>query len=281
MKMSQIFKTSQQPRCCHNTKNGSDCKATPQTGKQYCFFHDPATREKRAEARRAGAAIRNQTTKLPPSFPIHSLQSAGAVVNLLDSIVNHVLQGEMDMRSAIGFGYISAILLSGIHKRDLEKRQAALEAAVNGLSLLKKRLSDEDSDVEPDEIEEVEQPGYVEMNGGSASQPSSTPDWQDSFHQNGVSPEFVENAKHESVASVEAGPLLENNPKADGHSELSLFRLAADPATSPPNPVPALPKQAQFVSPIPGLQLRHINGVNMIQIPAKPKRRKRRLNQVY
>src|SRR5260370_634910 len=177
----------------------------------------------------------------------------------------------MDMRSAIGFGYISAILLSGIQKRDLEKRQAALEAAVNGLSLLKKRLSDEDSDVEPDEIEEVEQPGYVEMNGGSASQPSSTPDWQDSFQQNGVSPESVENAKHESVASVKAGPLLENNPKTDGHSELSLSRLAADPATSPPNPVPALPKQAQFVSPIPGLQLRHINGVNMIQIPAKPK----------
>src|SRR5260370_36484334 len=73
MKMSQIFKTSQQPRCCHSTKNGSDCKATPQTGKQYCFFHDPATAKQRAEARRAGAAIRNQTTKLPPNFPIYSL----------------------------------------------------------------------------------------------------------------------------------------------------------------------------------------------------------------
>src|SRR5260370_22968741 len=66
MKMSQIFKTSQQPRCCHSTKNGSDCKATPQTGKQYCFFHDPATREKRAEARRSDPPTRQQTPQPPP-----------------------------------------------------------------------------------------------------------------------------------------------------------------------------------------------------------------------
>jgi hypothetical protein len=224
MKMSQIFKTSQQPRCCHNTKNGGDCKATPQTGKQYCFFHDPATREKRAQARRAGAAIRNQTMKLLPNFPIHSLQSAGAVVNLLDRIINHVLQGEMDMRSATGIGYLCAIQLSGIHKRDLEKRQAPLEAAVTGLSLLKNLHFDEDSDVESDEIEEVEQHNDVSMIGGSASQPASTPDGRDSSRQKDVSPESIENAKHESAVSVKARPLLENNSKTDGHSELPRSR---------------------------------------------------------
>jgi len=49
MKMPQFFKTNHnQPHCYHKTKDGSDCKATPQTNKQYCFFHDPEAKQKRA-----------------------------------------------------------------------------------------------------------------------------------------------------------------------------------------------------------------------------------------
>jgi hypothetical protein len=138
MKMPQLFKTNQQPhRCCHKTKDGSDCKATPQTGKQYCFFHDPATQEKRAEARRTGAAIRNQQPA-PLNLSIKPPQSPSEVIELLGEIMVWVGQGKLDTRTANCLGHMSNIALSAMKfnfRIECEERKTAragAHAAVSG-----------------------------------------------------------------------------------------------------------------------------------------------------
>jgi len=33
----KINRSPETPHCCHETKDGTGCNATPQTGKKYCF----------------------------------------------------------------------------------------------------------------------------------------------------------------------------------------------------------------------------------------------------
>src|SRR5713101_4573767 len=110
MKISQLFarKTnpSQPPRCCHKRNDGTECKAHPRKGRQYCFLHDPASQKKSAAARRAGGVIRGYKAqneavlKLPPNLPALPLRDTSEVVEMFRETVNHFRQGEMDLRSA-------------------------------------------------------------------------------------------------------------------------------------------------------------------------------------
>jgi hypothetical protein len=106
MKIAQIFGVNpdQQPRCCHKRDDGTECKAHPRKGRQYCFLHDPASQKKSTAARRAGGVIRgykaHEVLKLPPNLPALPLHEASGVLEMLRETVNHFRQGEMDLRSA-------------------------------------------------------------------------------------------------------------------------------------------------------------------------------------
>src|SRR5229473_1080538 len=134
MKIAQLFarKTnpSQQPRCCHKRDDGTECKAHPRTGKQYCFFHDPASQKKSAAARRAGGVIRGykaqEVLKLPPNLPALPLRDTSDVVEMFRETVNHFRQGEMDLRSANCIRNFGLAMLRGF---ELDERKAAREAA--------------------------------------------------------------------------------------------------------------------------------------------------------
>src|SRR5229473_2389268 len=72
MKVPEFLKVNRNPepsRCHHTSEDGTNCKAPPQSGKDYCFFHDPAQKEKRAEANRNGGAMRGRREEAPPLLP--------------------------------------------------------------------------------------------------------------------------------------------------------------------------------------------------------------------
>jgi len=140
MKIPQLFgaKTnpSRQPqRCCHNNPDGTACKAHPRTGKQYCFFHDPASQEKRAAARRAGGVIRSHNAqpaqKLPANLPRKPLRKFSDITELLEETVDHVRQGEMDLHSARTIGYLASVLLNTLNSnvRALQAERKAASAS--------------------------------------------------------------------------------------------------------------------------------------------------------
>src|SRR5713101_876800 len=139
MKIAQLFgvKTnpSQPPRCCHKRNDGTECKAHPRKGRQYCFLHDPASQKKSAAARRAGGVIRGYKAqneavlKLPPNLPALPLQDTSDVVEMFRETVNHFRQGEMDLRSANCIRNFGLAMLRGFEFQMRAQRKAARAAA--------------------------------------------------------------------------------------------------------------------------------------------------------
>jgi hypothetical protein len=119
------------PRCQFISKIGVRCHADPQTGKDYCFFHDPDQKKKQAEARKQGGEARSRQTEpeltLPPNLPAVSLQKAGDVYALMNETVHQLQCRKMDVRAAQAIAYLASLVLR------------ALKA---GLPFLAKLLSD-------------------------------------------------------------------------------------------------------------------------------------------
>ena len=113
--MNNIQAPNKKPRCEFISKTGSRCHADPQTGKDWCFMHDPEKKQKQAEARKHGGEARTRQispeVKLPPDLPIVKLETARNVYDLMFETVHHLHCGKMDTRSARALAYLSAILL--------------------------------------------------------------------------------------------------------------------------------------------------------------------------
>jgi len=125
MGIKDIF--SNKPRCQHFHENGSRCKADPQTGKPFCFFHDkdPGQKQKQAEARKQGGQARSHTLEaiLPPNFKLPPLKDLSQINDFLDEIAGHVAQGEMDLRTARFFCYIANTKLAVMNAQARQQRQ--------------------------------------------------------------------------------------------------------------------------------------------------------------
>src|SRR6266704_1342799 len=111
MKVPEFLKVNRNPdppRCHHTSDEGSPCNAPPQTGKKYCFFHDPRQQKKREAAHRNGGFMRNRRSQnedaplLPPNPPLVSFKTFDDVGQFFEQVTNYVLQGQMDARTAGG-----------------------------------------------------------------------------------------------------------------------------------------------------------------------------------
>src|SRR5260370_25229410 len=109
MKVPEFMKVNRPPappRCHHTRDEGTACNAPPQSGKKYCFFHDPRQQKKREAAHRNGGFIRNRRSQnedaplLPPTPPQVSFKTFDDVGQFFEQVTNYVLQGQMDARTA-------------------------------------------------------------------------------------------------------------------------------------------------------------------------------------
>jgi len=116
--MNNVEAPHKNPRCQFISKIGARCQADPQTGKAYCFFHDPDQKKKQAEARKQGGEARSRQTEpeltLPPDLPAVRLENAGNVYELLAVTVNHLRCGQMDVRVAQAIAYLASLVLRAL-----------------------------------------------------------------------------------------------------------------------------------------------------------------------
>jgi hypothetical protein len=94
-----------------------------------CFFHDPASAQKRAEAAKRGGE-KNRATVLPSATPDFALNSAADASALVARTINQVLRGEIDPKIANAVGYLLTVHLKAYDADRLERRIAAIEAVV-------------------------------------------------------------------------------------------------------------------------------------------------------
>src|SRR6266852_5472205 len=109
--MNNVETPHKKPRCQYISKIGARCQADPQTGKAYCFFHDPDQKSKQAEAR---SRQTEPEITLPPNLPAIPLRKASDVFELLAQTVNHFRRGEMEMRAAKAIAYLASLLLRAL-----------------------------------------------------------------------------------------------------------------------------------------------------------------------
>src|SRR5215467_2185543 len=109
------------PRCQHFSKNGSRCHADPQTGKRFCFFHDPEQKKKQALARQQGGEARSRQLEPAPvlfsDLPVLPLASGADVFQLMIKTL------DLFYKQAIGFyalktiAYLASLLLRALKQQ--------------------------------------------------------------------------------------------------------------------------------------------------------------------
>ncbi len=111
--------------CCYTNEDGTRCKGYPQEGREYCFFHDPATKERRMEASRDGGTMRGQrgqqVLELPRDIADNPLQTASDIAAFMTETLRLVCCGEIDMRTATGLSYMASILMQAMEKASQEE----------------------------------------------------------------------------------------------------------------------------------------------------------------
>lgn len=130
------------PHCKAKKADGSPCRAKAQSGRDFCFFHDPKkVDEARAAQAKGGSRQPKSLTELTPWRPevivdgdtlIYRKPATTDVVNLLADTIDDVRVGRLDPRVANSVGYLANIIIRALETEALEERLAALEEAVMG-----------------------------------------------------------------------------------------------------------------------------------------------------
>jgi hypothetical protein len=119
MKTTDVF--NRKPRCRHISKIGARCHADVQTGKSYCFFHDPDQKSKQAqvpkEARKEAREARSRgadTITMPPGLVAIPLETPSDIAKLLAEAVNLFRCRQIDLRAAKAIANMANLLLRSL-----------------------------------------------------------------------------------------------------------------------------------------------------------------------
>ena len=119
------------PRCRYISLIGEQCAAAPITGDHFCPDHHPAEQAKRYEAFRSGGFNRRQPEpppRIPPNLPRITMRTHSDVLYFYEDTINHVRQGEMDVRVANCLGNLAMGALATINSTIRAERWAMLDA---------------------------------------------------------------------------------------------------------------------------------------------------------
>jgi hypothetical protein len=121
-------------QCKAKNKHGQPCKMQALKGARYCFAHNPASGQARAEARKKGGENRNTPHFADPSL----LPKKVKELSDANKILTYTLQEVAGMDNSIARARVLLALFDGFVKSfeigELEKRIAALEGEQNGKS---------------------------------------------------------------------------------------------------------------------------------------------------
>jgi hypothetical protein len=268
MKIAQLFgvktKPSQQPRCGHKRSDGTECKAHPRKGRQYCFFHDPESQKKSTAARRAGGVLRRRNPQATPqAIPelacllAKPMREASGVAEFLNEVARQFCQGNIDLRAAAEMRQCALAVLRTFEFEARNQREANRQASrrakkqpIEGLNLVFRDITG--AQIYP-----------RETIGTSAENPFSSPvqpdikqytkeDKPDQGWQHSVSPTSAASAQNQAKAQPRNE---QNEPQPNGQhgGSQSYERILHGHSPFPPNqPEKAPENSSQQNGPSPG-----------------------------
>lgn len=128
-------------KCTKILETGEQCQANSMTNSEFCFSHNPETREQVIEAGRKGGQATYYDKGLVKAEPIDILKDNRAVIYLLADTINRVRKvrgdGSIDIRTANCIGFLSSKLLEAQEKINLSERLDKLEETLQQQGVLK------------------------------------------------------------------------------------------------------------------------------------------------
>lgn len=116
-------------QCNFIKTDGSTCKAKALTHNEYCYFHSSEvsdTERKEAQARGGKVKAMRVLNPLPPVI-ITEVQD---VVKLLESTINDVRAGKLDVKIGNCIGMLSGQLLKALEMTNISQRVEIIERAI-------------------------------------------------------------------------------------------------------------------------------------------------------
>jgi hypothetical protein len=124
--MNIPFLSKTKPRCRHQTKNGKQCKATPQKSTDYCFFHDPGRQQERTAARRQGGITSTHRGPLSLELASMPLEQSGDVGRFLGQLVIQICLGNVEVRQGTGIAFITTCMMQAFDRARRDAEDAVL-----------------------------------------------------------------------------------------------------------------------------------------------------------
>ncbi len=115
------------PQCTATAQDGGRCRSNALHGSQFCFTHDPAHAQARAEARRRGGHNRRTPKRADAVNALVSLRSVGDVQAQLESALADTLGQENSAARTQAVVRLLQVALKALEVGDLENRIALLE----------------------------------------------------------------------------------------------------------------------------------------------------------
>lgn len=115
--------------CKQAKADGSHCEAKPMKGSDYCFTHNPTTKDARLEASAKGGSVTKQELQLLTDSL--DLKDPNNTLILLADTIHRIRKvkddGSMDIKTANAIGFLSSKLIEAQKLISLEARLSRLE----------------------------------------------------------------------------------------------------------------------------------------------------------
>lgn len=119
-------------KCFYKISETRACAANSMKNNDYCFTHNPLTKNEHLEAAsKGGRALQDMGSNLLPPL---KLKQVSDIVSLLENTINHVRvvkdDGKMEIKVANCIGYLAGQLIKAIEVSDITTRLEIIERVI-------------------------------------------------------------------------------------------------------------------------------------------------------
>jgi len=115
-------------QCTHIGSDGQQCGAWARHNKEFCFRHDPESKELSLEASRRGGLAKEIEIETPlEAIPVSTPKD---VVILITKTINEVRAGKLDPRIANTIGYLAGHLIRAFEVAEIEGKVEEVRAVL-------------------------------------------------------------------------------------------------------------------------------------------------------
>ena len=115
-------------KCKYTLADGSRCKAYALTDKDYCFSHDPESREDKALAVRNGGLVKQ--IKINGELQTIDVKTPKDVVKVLSTTIAEVREGKLPPQIANTIGFLSGHLLRAFEIAEMDNKVEEVKAVL-------------------------------------------------------------------------------------------------------------------------------------------------------